>query len=171
MQFYLQNNDLLGLKFLTFIPTDEKLYTLGTAVVDYRGYRVTAQTIIPGATNNLFCKSKIGFLILFLWTGILEREQENAVQYGSVDFGKTNQFDQEFSDRLQSIAKWFHLASHSVVNADGKELSWSTSVELKGIIGNDKRYYILDLIRMFPPDIHFLEGIGIDLVDGFGVCL
>lgn len=44
------------------------LYTLGTVVVDYRGYRVTAQSIIPG---------------------ILEREQEQSVVYGSVDFGKT----------------------------------------------------------------------------------
>lgn len=24
------------------------LYTLGTVVIDYRGYRVTAQSIIPG---------------------------------------------------------------------------------------------------------------------------
>lgn len=37
-------------------------------VIDYRGYRVTAQSIIPG---------------------ILEREQEQSVVYGSVDFGKT----------------------------------------------------------------------------------
>lgn len=44
------------------------LYTLGTVVVDYRGYRVTAQSIIPG---------------------ILEREQEQSVVYGSIDFGKT----------------------------------------------------------------------------------
>lgn len=44
------------------------LYTLGTVVMDYRGYRVTAQSIIPG---------------------ILEREQEQSVVYGSIDFGKT----------------------------------------------------------------------------------
>lgn len=28
------------------------LYTLGTAIIDYRGFRVTAQTIIPGETNS-----------------------------------------------------------------------------------------------------------------------
>lgn len=44
------------------------LYMLGTVVIDYRGYRVTAQSIIPG---------------------ILERDQEQSVVYGSVDFGKT----------------------------------------------------------------------------------
>jgi len=29
----------------------EGLYTLGTVVVDYRGYRVTAQSIIPGLAS------------------------------------------------------------------------------------------------------------------------
>jgi protein TIF31 len=30
-------------------------------------------------------------------------------------------------------------------------------VECKGIIGNDGRHYILDLLRTFPPDLNFLE--------------
>lgn len=28
----------------------------------------------------------------------------------------------------------------------------------QGIIGNDGRYYILDLLRTFPPDVNFLPG-------------
>lgn len=39
-----------------------------TRIPLHRGYRVTAQSIIPG---------------------ILEREQEQSVVYGSIDFGKT----------------------------------------------------------------------------------
>lgn len=39
-----------------------------TRISLHRGYRVTAQSIIPG---------------------ILEREQEQSVVYGSIDFGKT----------------------------------------------------------------------------------
>lgn len=46
----------------------EGLYTLGTAVVDYRGIRVIAQTIVPG---------------------ILEKQQEQTVVYGSNDNGKS----------------------------------------------------------------------------------
>lgn len=46
----------------------EGLFLIGTVVIDYRGYRVTAQTIVPG---------------------ILERDQEQSVVYGSIDFGKT----------------------------------------------------------------------------------
>ena len=41
---------------------------IGSVFLDYRGYRVTAQSIIPG---------------------ILERNQEQSVVNRSVDFGKT----------------------------------------------------------------------------------
>lgn len=44
------------------------LHTLGTVVIDYKGYRVTAQSIIPG---------------------ILDKDQEQSVVHGSTDFGKT----------------------------------------------------------------------------------
>lgn len=40
-------NDLQGVR--AYSNLDMKgLYTLGTVIVDYRGYRVTAQSIIPG---------------------------------------------------------------------------------------------------------------------------
>lgn len=63
----LQRNDLQGVRVYNVVD-QPGLYTLGTVVIDYRGYRVTAQSIIPG---------------------ILEREQEQSVVYGSIDFGKT----------------------------------------------------------------------------------
>lgn len=64
---FLQRNDLQGVRVYSAVDL-QGLYTLGTVVIDYRGYRVTAQSIIPG---------------------ILEREQEQSVVYGSIDFGKT----------------------------------------------------------------------------------
>lgn len=33
-----------------------------------------------------------------------------------------------------------------------------TAVECKGIIGNDGRHYLLDLLRMMPPDLNYLSG-------------
>lgn len=33
-----------------------------------------------------------------------------------------------------------------------------SSIESKGIVGNDSRHYILDLLRTFPPDVHYLGG-------------
>lgn len=59
--------DLNGVRAYGAVDT-EGLYVLGTVLVDYRGHRITAQSIIPG---------------------ILERGQEQSVIYGSTDFGKT----------------------------------------------------------------------------------
>lgn len=52
-----------------YVDADQEgLHTLGSVVVDYRGVRVVAQTIVPG---------------------ILEKQQEQSVIYGSNDYGKT----------------------------------------------------------------------------------
>jgi hypothetical protein len=50
----LQANDLQGVKAYSALD-QEGLYTLGTAVIDYRGYRVTAQSIIPGWGSDYAC--------------------------------------------------------------------------------------------------------------------
>ena len=48
----------------------EGLYTLGTVVVDYRGYRVIAQSIIPGNNHILYQKVRV----LHILFKIRERE-------------------------------------------------------------------------------------------------
>ena len=45
--FYAPSADLNGVRAYGMLDL-EGLNVLGTAVVDYKGYRVTAQTIIPG---------------------------------------------------------------------------------------------------------------------------
>ncbi|ROT81544.1 hypothetical protein C7M84_025309 [Penaeus vannamei] len=128
-------NDLQGVR--VYSATDlEGLYTLGTVVVDYRGYRVTAQSIIPG---------------------ILEREQEQSVVYGSIDFGKTVVTHPKYMDLLQKAGQQLKILPHKVLNEKNEEIELCSSVECKGIIGNDGRHYILDLLRTFPPDVNFLE--------------
>lgn len=59
--FYAPLADLNGLRAYQAVDADG-LHLLGTVVVDYRGYRVTAQSIIPGtklfsSTQNKFCCS------------------------------------------------------------------------------------------------------------------
>jgi protein TIF31 len=126
--------DLQGVK--AYAGADiEGLYTLGTVVVDYRGYRVTAQSIIPG---------------------ILEREQEQSVVYGSIDFGKSIVTNDKYKELLQKTAQSLKIRPHKVVNSKGEEVELYSSVECKGIIGNDGRHYVLDLLRTFPPDVNFL---------------
>jgi protein TIF31 len=111
-------------------------------VIDYRGYRVTAQSIIPG---------------------ILEREQEQSVVYGSIDFGKTVVTHPKYLELLGKAGQQLKVFQHSVLNDKDEEVELCSSVECKGIIGNDGRHYILDLLRTFPPDVNFLKIEGEDL--------
>ncbi|XP_009079958.1 PREDICTED: clustered mitochondria protein homolog [Acanthisitta chloris] len=127
-------NDLNGVRTYNAVDV-EGLYTLGTVVVDYRGYRVTAQSIIPG---------------------ILEREQEQSVIYGSIDFGKTVVSHTKYLELLEKTSRPLKIQKHKVLNDKNEEVELCSSVECKGIIGNDGRHYILDLLRTFPPDLNFL---------------
>jgi len=139
--FVAPRNDLQGVKVYNAVDL-EGLFTLGTVVLDYRGYRVTAQSIIPG---------------------ILEREQEQSVVYGSIDFGKTVVTHQKYLDLLQKAGNQLKILPHKVVNDKQEEVELCSSVECKGIIGNDGRHYILDLLRTFPPDVNFLKIEGMEL--------
>ncbi|XP_013383660.1 clustered mitochondria protein homolog isoform X4 [Lingula anatina] len=133
--------DLQGVKAYTNLD-QEGLYTLGTVLVDYRGYRVTAQSIIPG---------------------ILEREQDQSVVYGSVDFGKTVVTDDKYRDLLKKSSSNLKIKPHKVVNNKDEVIELFSSVDCKGIIGNDKRYYVLDLLRTYPPDTNYLPASADDL--------
>ncbi|XP_041850413.1 clustered mitochondria protein homolog isoform X3 [Melanotaenia boesemani] len=134
-------NDLNGVRAYGAVDV-EGLYTLGTVVVDYRGYRVTAQSIIPG---------------------ILEREQEQSVIYGSIDFGKTVVSHSKYLELLDKTSRPLKVQRHNVLNEKEETVELCSSVECKGIIGNDGRHYILDLLRTFPPDLNFLPVDGEDL--------
>ncbi|XP_077336618.1 clustered mitochondria protein homolog isoform X3 [Lithobates pipiens] len=134
-------NDLNGVRTYNAVDV-EGLYTLGTVVVDYRGYRVTAQSIIPG---------------------ILEREQEQSVIYGSIDFGKTVVSHPKYLELLEKTSRPLKILKHKVLNDKDEEVELCSSVECKGIIGNDGRHYILDLLRTFPPDLNFLPVEGEDM--------
>lgn len=136
-----QRNDLQGVRVYSAVDL-QGLYTLGTVVIDYRGYRVTAQSIIPG---------------------ILEREQDQSVVYGSIDFGKTVISHPRYMELLNKAGQQLKILPHKVLNEKDEEIELCSSVECKGIIGNDGRLYILDLLRTFPPDVNFLKLEGEDL--------
>ncbi|XP_031713035.1 clustered mitochondria protein homolog isoform X1 [Anarrhichthys ocellatus] len=112
----------------------EGLHTLGTAVVDYRSIRVIAQTIVPG---------------------ILERNQEQSVVYGSNDYGKTVFTHPRFLELLDKTSKPLRIQRHQVLDHSNSSVELCSGIETKGILGNDGRPYILDLLRTFPPDLNF----------------
>uniref|UniRef100_A0A671X255 Clustered mitochondria homolog n=1 Tax=Sparus aurata TaxID=8175 RepID=A0A671X255_SPAAU len=110
------------------------LHTLGTAVVDYRGIRVIAQTIVPG---------------------LLEKNQEESVVYGSNDYGKTVFTHPRFLELLDKTSKPLRIQRHHVLDHSDSPVELCSGIETKGILGNDGRPYILDLLRTFPPDLNF----------------
>uniref|UniRef100_A0A669BQ05 Clustered mitochondria homolog n=1 Tax=Oreochromis niloticus TaxID=8128 RepID=A0A669BQ05_ORENI len=112
----------------------EGLHTIGTAVVDYRGVRVIAQTIVPG---------------------ILEKNQEESIVYGSNDNGKTVFTHPRFLELLDKTSKQLRIQRHQVLDHNNRPVELCSGIETIGILGNDGRPYILDLRRTFPPDLNF----------------
>ncbi|KAI8076797.1 clustered mitochondria-domain-containing protein [Halteromyces radiatus] len=128
--------DLEGVKILNSIDMDG-LYTLGSVIVDYKGIRVVAQSIVPG---------------------IFRRQDENSIVYGSVDNGTTITADKTFHEAIeQNVAKPLHLSQHSLVDGQGESTNLYTSLETKGLLGADGRRYLLDLYRLNPVDIEFQD--------------
>ncbi|KAF9433689.1 Intracellular distribution of mitochondria [Entomortierella beljakovae] len=129
------SKDLEGVRTLNGVDV-EGLYTLGTVVVDYKGVRVVAQSIVPG---------------------IFRQQEESSIVYGSVDNGPQVKSDEKFHEILGKAAKALHLAEHTVDNGEGKPINLWTSFDTKGLMGADGRRYLLDLYRLNPIDIEFLE--------------
>ena len=129
-------NDLQGVKALNMLDIDG-LHTLGTVVVDYKGFRVTVQSIIPG---------------------ILDKDQEQSVVHGSTDFGKTCATNTKYNELLEKVCTHLKMRPHKIKIDNNDEIVLYSSIECKGIIGNDSRHYVLDLLRMFPPDLNYLPG-------------
>ncbi|GAA6219837.1 clustered mitochondria protein homolog isoform X2 [Lates japonicus] len=125
--------DLRGVQAYASVDT-EGLHTLGTTVVDYRGIRVIAQTIVPG---------------------LLEKSQEQSVIYGSNDYGSTVFTHPRFLELLDKTCKPLRIQRHQVLDQNNIPVELCSGVETKGILGNDGRSYILDLLRTFPPDLNF----------------
>jgi protein TIF31 len=63
-------NDLQGVRAINTLDLDG-LHTLGTVVVDYRGMRVTAQSIVPG---------KLAFLSLSLYIDNISEKKRKKIK-------------------------------------------------------------------------------------------
>jgi len=59
--------------------------------------------------------------------------------------------------QLNKAGQQLKILPHKVYNDKEEVVELCSSVECKGIIGNDGRHYILDLLRTFPPDVNFLK--------------
>lgn len=112
-----------------------KLHTLATTIVDYKGHRVLAQSIIPGVFHG---------------------DQSTTHVYGLMDAKDSIKCEPSMHRLMQSAAARLHIREHVVSDPKtGKPVRLASGVETKGIIGSDKRHYVLDLTRVFPRDANF----------------
>ncbi|KAG5456608.1 MAG: clustered mitochondria-domain-containing protein, partial [Olpidium bornovanus] len=130
--------DIEGVRILNNLDIDG-LYTLGSAVVDYKGERLVAQTIVPGILRGANVKEK--------------------VVYGSFDAETKLAADPTFHEIFGRVAEQLHLAEHEVDAGgnDGSRVELFLSKEAKGLFGGDGRRYALDLYRTCPVDVEWLE--------------
>ncbi|KDP43431.1 hypothetical protein JCGZ_16718 [Jatropha curcas] len=127
------NNDLKGTK--AYQEADVPgLYNLAMAIIDYRGHRVVAQSVLPG---------------------ILQGDKSDSLLYGSVDNGKKICWNEDFHSKVLEAAKRLHLKEHEVVDGSGNVFKLAAPVECKGIVGSDDRHYLLDLMRVTPRDSNY----------------
>lgn len=127
------NNDLKGTK--AYQEADVSgLYNLAMAIIDYRGHRVVAQSVLPG---------------------ILQGDKSDSLLYGSVDNGKKICWNEDFHSKVLEAAKRLHLKEHTVLDGSGNILKLAAPVECKGIVGSDDRHYLLDLMRVTPRDANY----------------
>ena len=90
------------------------------------------------------------------FSGILEKEQEQSVVYGSTDFGKTCRTNDKYRELLEKVSSMLKIKPHAIKTENNERIELLSAVECKGIVGNDGRHYLLDLLRMTPPDLNYL---------------
>lgn len=129
------NHDITGLRSLQFSEIDG-LYYIATVIIQYRGQRLLAQSIIPGILNNT--------------------DMASLAEYGTVDEQKTINFSQPFHELVSQFCEKMFIDTCKVEDKSGNQVEIAGSVEIKGIRGTDKRAYLVDLQGIIPRDANYL---------------
>lgn len=136
-----QRLELKGVQAYSDIDGLQGLHTLPTAIVDYRGVRLSAQGLAPGLEGS-------------------EQDQATAPASRGLLYG-VNAGPQESPHRrrllelLAQSAKYLSLQRHVVVGPNDHKVPLFTSVDAQGLLGADGRFYVLDVFRTFPADANF----------------
>ena len=157
------SKDVQGIRCLNNLDT-EGVCLLGTVVIDWMGERWVAQSVVPGLFRRRDDDGEEGEE-----DGEGEKDEEGAkgaqstakddtqVIYGGVDGPEVIKDDASFHTLFARIAKSLHLALHDVKDSKGVDHPLWLSVDSKGLRGADGRKYALDLARLNPVDIVWLE--------------
>ena len=134
--------DVTGVKLVNQLDVDG-LHTPGTVIVDYMGKRIVCQSIVPG----IFKPRENG---------------ESQVDYGGVEGRDVIADNEAFVSAFAQLSKNLRVKKHDVWDKGGKKHTLEGSLETKGLLGTDGRKYVLDLYRLTPLDIFWLENYWID---------
>lgn len=127
------------MRFILSQPVGCKLYTPLQAVVDYRGHRIVASSLLPVSG-------------------------EKSLVYGSCDGGKTVHADLlPVNALMASAARMMNLKAHRVQN-----VLICAPADIEVHQGSDNRYYVLDTARVMPPErpSRFFQALFIPCGDG-----
>jgi hypothetical protein len=92
------------------------------ALIDYRGFRLIAMSIVPVNSTTL--------------------------RYGSADAGSTVHADlPELNAKMEAVGRALNLKKHR-----SGEVEIVGPSDIEGHLGTDGRYYVLDFARVFPPE-------------------
>nr|XP_020450014.1 clustered mitochondria protein homolog [Monopterus albus] len=136
-----QRLELQGVQAYSNLEGMEQLHTLPTAIVDYRGVRLSAQGLAPGLEGS-------------------DQDQgttpgSRGLLYGVNAGPQESPQRRELLELLARSAKSLCLQRHVVLSPKGHQVPLFTSVESQGVLGADGRLYILDVFRTFPADANF----------------
>lgn len=129
--------DVVGVRAVNNLDI-QGLFTSGTVVVDYLGKRIVGQSIVPG----IFKQRDPG---------------EHQIDYGAVEGKEIVADDKSFVPLFEQLSKALRVKRHPVWDKDNVRHELEGSVETKGLIGTDGRRYALDLYRLTPLDVAWIE--------------
>lgn len=129
--------DVTGIRVVNQLDIDG-LFTPGTVVIDYLGKRIVGQSIVPG----IFKQREPG---------------ENQIDYGGVEGRDVVAENEAFVPIFSKLSMALRVKKHDVWDKEGHKHTLEGSVETKGLLGTDGRKYVLDLYRLTPLDITWIE--------------
>ena len=129
--------DVQGVKAVNQLDING-IFTAGTVVVDYLGKRIVGQSIVPG----IFKQRDPG---------------EHQIDYGGVEGKDIIATHDGFVQPFSELSKATRVKRHAVWDKENKKHELEASVETKGLLGTDGRKYVLDLYRLTPLDVAWLE--------------
>jgi protein TIF31 len=129
--------DVVGVRAVNNLDIPN-LFTSGTVVVDFLGKRIVGQSIVPG----IFKQRDPG---------------EHQIDYGAVEGKEIVADDKSFVPLFEQLSKALRVKKHPVWDKDNVRHELEGSVETKGLIGTDGRRYALDLYRLTPLDVSWIE--------------